>query len=63
MKGASTGEVEEELAIHTPKALIPVCTTGQTTASTREMITDHRITTRGTKRLPLKNARASGSFL
>ena len=50
------------MAIHTPKLLIPDCTTGHTTASTTEMITDHRITTMGTKRLPLKNASASGSL-
>ena len=57
------GDVAEELAIHTPKELIPVCTTGHTMASTREMMTDHAMTTMGTKRLPLKNANASGSFL
>ena len=62
IKGANTGEVEDELAIHTPKALIPVCTTGHTTANTREIITDQAITTIGTNRLPLKNANASGSF-
>ena len=63
LRDAATGEVVEEPAIHTPNALIPPWITGHTTAKTAEMITDHRITTIGTKRFPLKNASASGSFL
>ena len=62
MNGARIGDVEEEFAIHTPKALIPDCTTGHTRARTREMITDQAMQTIGTNRLPLKNASASGSF-
>ena len=37
--------------------------TGELLTKTGEMITDHAMTTMGTKRLPLKKARASGSFL
>ena len=63
MNGASIGEVSDEFAIHIPKALIPDCTTGHTTAKIRDIITDHKITTSGTNLLPLKKDNASGSFL
>ena len=54
------GEVSEELAIQMPKALMPPWITGHTTASTRETTTDQKITTMGTKRLPLKKESTSG---
>ena len=58
--GAKIGAVSFELAIHIPKPLIQDWITGHTIARTMAAIAERRITTNGTKRLPLKNDKASG---
>lgn len=60
--GARIGALSCDSAIHKPKLLIPACTFGHTTARINATIVDHKITTNGTKRFPLKMTKHPAIF-